>query len=234
MAMASPSFDAEALAALTKKIEAGLDQDKAQSRAHSTNLDRKKHKSTTSAPSLKSRAAPTKHETKKAERGRKRDSRGAIKETIYSKTEQKDGVTNHKGSHNSPGSQLLDEILALGGTKEDLSLVNDVGSDSEIAMEAGESHPKISTGERLQQDIVNFAKELGIQDHYTTADLFSSEAPEDEPIDVAVVSKPKQSKPVESTPVDQGARAKLQSKTGLVTGLVSYPSEFITIILIPV
>lgn len=157
-----PSFDENALSALTARIEKGLDKQQPDNgKSPSTTSNTKQVPSKTGPAStnksksklkskLKSKPAPP------VARGVKRDANGNAKATGGDKPrkaiEKKEtGDENHKDI-------LLQEILALGGTEEDLDLVADAPSD-----EDGEYEETASMDKSFQQDLARFVKGLGIE-----------------------------------------------------------------------
>lgn len=170
-----PSFDENALSALTARIEQGLDKKQpdggqastpssfpkqVQSRAGpaSTNKSESKSKS-------KSKAAPP------VARGVKRDVNGNAKSTGGVVRSMKGADKKEIGTENQRDI-LLQEILALGGTAEDLDLVADALSDEE-----GEYEAIPPVDKSFQQDLARFVKGLGIEKS-TEQDL--AEEPEEE------------------------------------------------------
>jgi len=141
-----PSFDETALSALTARIEKGLDN---------------KQPDTSSGKSR-----PTsKHPTPIA-RGVKRDASGNAKSTTNpkaangtNKKDKKDKTDMKQGNGENKREILLQEILALGGTAEDLDLVGDAPSD-----EDGE-YDEISTSvdKSFKRDLARFVEGLGIE-----------------------------------------------------------------------
>ncbi|TVY75572.1 Ribosome biogenesis protein NOC1 [Lachnellula suecica] len=146
-----PSFDENALLALTAKLDQGLGGGDAQE-AGAPHTKQKKGKDVDgSAGALKKSKAQEKS------RGTKRDAHGKPKAN-----------GNGSGSKQSSASKaedkgddreaLLQEILALGGTEEDLDLVVDAMSDEEDT--AG---PKAPADKALMKELAKFAAGLGIE-----------------------------------------------------------------------
>ena len=147
-----PSFDENALSVLTAKIERGLDKkqpDTKDGKTSSKSLDHGRSKpalpAKSSGPKSKSKATPP------ASRGVKRDASGNAKFT-GNRSERAEGAEENTRE------TLLQEILALGGTADDLDLVADAPSD-----EDGEYETNIPVDKSLQRDLARFAEELGIE-----------------------------------------------------------------------
>lgn len=66
-----------------------------------------------------------------------------------------------KGKSKIDKEALLKEIIELGGTQEDLDLVNDVESDSEI--EGTEFNDSGKAGKGLKDELAGFMKEIGLE-----------------------------------------------------------------------
>ncbi|KAI9839912.1 MAG: hypothetical protein M1819_000104 [Sarea resinae] len=128
------------------------------------------------APKNSSQPRPSKDQTPKpsksakskdeARRGLKRDRAGQVKQVQQGRGKilSKPASVPPKGRI-AKKTDLLQEILALGGTKDDLELVGDVSSGSESLDEkgakAGESNPRrVIKG--LHNDVVNLVQELGL------------------------------------------------------------------------
>jgi ribosome biogenesis protein MAK21 len=120
-----PSFDENALSALTAKIEQGLGNGEPQKAADAPNTKQKKGKASASTA-----AEPKKAKAQEAARGTKRDAHGKPK-TNGKANGQKETSSSKNGDKSDEREALLQEILALGGTEEDLDLVADALSDEE-------------------------------------------------------------------------------------------------------
>lgn len=148
-----PSFDERALSVLTEKIENEFGKNKAPgnsaeqiSRNHKQDDKRKKAHPVDPKP---------KHaNTAEQIRGRKRDAKGNIK-AGDSRTQPTHSQQSRE--KNDDRTRLLQEILALGGTEEDLDLVADAASDDE-GLEAQAIPDKL-----LKKDLANFVASLGIE-----------------------------------------------------------------------
>ncbi|KAL8670042.1 MAG: hypothetical protein Q9168_005403 [Polycauliona sp. 1 TL-2023] len=114
-------------------------------------------------------------------RGKKRSSDGRLKQSSNGGTHT-NGVATVGDSHTDvPGepSNLEQDILALGGSKDDLDLIEGDASDSEIDGDAFPSKPTAYKG--LQKDLLRFVQELGIKEVPREADEVSeSEAREND------------------------------------------------------
>jgi ribosome biogenesis protein MAK21 len=153
-----PSFDEKALFALTEKIEKGLGQSKAPQQSRDTTGGNSKQGKESKAR----RDSTSKSKTTKSElnRGIKRDAHGNVK----GPGQEKAGNTNRatkktRGGANDAGTVLLQEILALGGTEEDLDLVAGAASDDENL--DGDNAP--ATDKSFRKDLAKFVAGLGIE-----------------------------------------------------------------------
>jgi len=111
-----PAFDENALSALTTKIEQGLGNDEPQKTADVPSTKQKKGKPSNGLPDSKKSKAP------ETARGTKRDAHGKPK---TNGSGQKQSSSSKNGDKGEERDALLKEILALGGTEEDLDLVAD-------------------------------------------------------------------------------------------------------------
>jgi ribosome biogenesis protein MAK21 len=149
---ALPTFDDNALSALTAKIEKGFgggapakadqaSQPKEKKGSKSRNgLVVGKDKWTTRSPAVS--------------RGTKRDAHGNAKVDAKSRPAKKPQEAGSKDAR----AVLLEEILALGGTAEDLDLVVDAVSDVE-----DDAPAQISADKTLQKELAKFVAGLGIE-----------------------------------------------------------------------
>lgn len=142
-----PSFDESALNALTERIDKGLGKGKAQEQSPKASKQAKKGgKQDKKTPGSRANGIAL---------GKKRDASGNV---IASAGDDKAADTTAKGS--SERDILLQEILALGGTEEDLDLLDGVESDEDaIAENASTSKPDSS----FAKDLSQFVKSLGIE-----------------------------------------------------------------------
>jgi ribosome biogenesis protein MAK21 len=152
-----PSFDEKALSALTAKIEEGLGKNKTpQQLANSSSGNHKKGKPGNvrrdSDPKAKSRSEQN--------RGTKRDAQGKVKAAGEGKADKNSREMKHKrGTTKDAREVLLQEILALGGTEEDLDLVAGAASDDEDV-----SGDKMSAQDKsLKKELARFVAGLGIE-----------------------------------------------------------------------
>ena len=160
-----PSFDENALSALTDRIDKSLDKSKVP--ADAVNWNDKQHKNSSSADaSVVSKSKKTKG--LENGRGTKRDAQGNAK------------VVDTKQKKNAGGkvdpSMLLKEILALDGNEEDLDLIKDAASEDE-----DEGQDSKTTDKSLLKEIAKFAASLGIEGQ---AEGDASEIEEDDEEDV--------------------------------------------------
>ncbi|KAG4025628.1 hypothetical protein MFRU_054g00570 [Monilinia fructicola] len=145
-----PSFDENALSALTSKIEKGF------AKGNSSN---KSSESTTKSPkpskankSTNSTDSKQKSKPQESGRGTKRDAQGNAKG-------KQNGSSSEMPKSGNDREVLLQEILALGGTEEDLDLVLDAQSDSE---NENEGKPG-STDNSFKNEFAKFVAGLGIE-----------------------------------------------------------------------
>lgn len=155
-----PSFDENALSALTFKIEKGFAEGNkpnkpTESNAKSTKQDKVK-KSTISTDSKQ------KPKAQESGRGTKRDAQGNAKG-------KQDGVSSKASKSGDERELLLQEILALGGTEEDLDLVLDAQSDAEN----DEEGKPISTDNGFKNEFAKFVAGLGIEGKASEAEAES-------------------------------------------------------------
>jgi ribosome biogenesis protein MAK21 len=135
-AQSLPSFDESALSALTEKIEKGFNKGASSDAAQKP---AKKDKNKPNGASQSKDTAP----------GKKRDAEGNVKTTAKS----------NKAAEGSARDILLQEILALGGTEEDLDLVEGVESEDE---DVEGTQPKIDDP-KFAKEFSKFIAGLGIE-----------------------------------------------------------------------
>jgi ribosome biogenesis protein MAK21 len=135
-AQSLPSFDESALSALTEKIEKGFNK------GASSDAAQKPAKKDKNKPN----GAP---QSKDTAPGKKRDAEGNVKTTAKS----------NKAAEGSARDILLQEILALGGTEEDLDLVEGVESEDE---DVEGTQPKIDDP-KFAKEFSKFIAGLGIE-----------------------------------------------------------------------
>ena len=148
-----PNFDENALNALTEKIEKGFD--KTQSRGTKDAGKPSSEKSSKPRKEEKSGKAANKKEENKSSHGKKRDARGNVKDL-----EMKGAKKSNNIAPSDERAALLQEILALGGTEEDLDLVADAASDDEEELE--KESTKVSD-KSFKKDLAQFVAGLGIE-----------------------------------------------------------------------
>jgi ribosome biogenesis protein MAK21 len=142
-----PSFDENALSALTTKIEKGLQAKKATPVPDASKPIQSERQDGKRESKSKKLQAPGKV------KGTKRDAQGNVKKS-------EDHSTPHrKGAATDDESVLLQEILALGGTEDDLDLVVGAASDDE-EMDGQDSG---APDKELQKELAKFVAGLGIE-----------------------------------------------------------------------
>lgn len=153
------AFDETALTALTEKIEKGFGKDKeAQTTADISN-GREKAKRKKKGKEVKARDAPSSSKAQPV-RGTKRDHQGHTKETAPETPKSENGPRKQRdGRGNHDRDVLLQEILALGGTEEDLDLVADAATDEED--ESIRNNGPVPA-KSLEKELANFVASLGI------------------------------------------------------------------------
>lgn len=119
-----------------------------------------------------------------------------------------------KGKSKIDKEALLKEIIELGGTQEDLDLVNEVESDSEI--EGTEFNDSGKAGKGLKNELAGFMKEIGLEggkfdavdeseDWEEGAEDEDEDEGEDEDEEEEEVAK---AAPIAATPLSSGPKAK--------------------------
>jgi ribosome biogenesis protein MAK21 len=153
-----PSFDEKALSALTEKIEKGFGKSKAPQQLGNTGSgSHKKGKQSNGRSDSDSKA---KGKNPEHHRGTKRDAHGNVKAGGKAKAESSSRESNtNNGGAKDDRAALLKEILALGGTEEDLDLVAGAASDDEDVEGAnGQAQDKA-----FKKDLAKFVAGLGIE-----------------------------------------------------------------------
>jgi len=173
-------FDENALSALTARIEKGLDKS-AGTTGRSTNTSHNPAKKNQPTGGDKQRSRDSRHirdatttsEGSKTTRGVKRDANGKAK--VEAKG-QKDIEVQSKsdGVNGTDRDALLQEILSLGGTADDLDLVADALSDEDDAIYETDDQVDKS----FKNDLAQFIQGLGLAQS-SAADI-ESEIEEDE------------------------------------------------------
>lgn len=162
-----PLFNEEALSALTARIEKGLDSSKMERHLTPSNKTIELEGKDTIGNRLKGASNSKRSESR---RGTKRDANGNAKTSS-----RKDSNPPTQNARAADGNAaLLQEILALGGTKEDLELVADVQSDEE-----GVSNNGLSLSKSLRKELANFIAGLGIENRTSSHEDESIEDEED-------------------------------------------------------
>ncbi|KAH7403587.1 CBF/Mak21 family-domain-containing protein [Cadophora sp. MPI-SDFR-AT-0126] len=156
------SFDEQALSALTARIEKGFGQSKSRSKsedkAETPNTTNRSEKKAKVDAKPKNKDGRGKHKTPELVRGTKRDANGRAK--VTAKPISRSDVRPTKTQKNKGKDEraiLLQEILALGGTEEDLDLVADAVSDEDDDRHTGPSD------KLFRKDLASFVAGLGIE-----------------------------------------------------------------------
>lgn len=144
-----PSFDENALSALTAKIEKGFGGSKRHQPGELTRGSSSKEIN----PHKEAKAKP-KSSSSEVTRGTKRDIRGNAKAAMGGAS----SMEGDNGKADDDRAVLLKEILALGGTEEDLDLVVDAVSDEE-----GNDTNTPLLDKSFRKELANFVAGLGIE-----------------------------------------------------------------------
>lgn len=164
-----PSFDENALSMLTERIEKGLEKSPASLGPDSRPAkSQKKH----AFKDEKSRSDGGSKKASEPVQSKKRDARGKVKEPHADKAQ---GTPAQNGSKENERAALLEEILALGGTAEDLELVEDAASDEDV----DETDAPATLDKSLKKELAKFVAGLGIEGA-STEDAGDSESDVDE------------------------------------------------------
>ncbi|KAB8289561.1 hypothetical protein EYC80_010719 [Monilinia laxa] len=161
-----PSFDENALSALTSKIEKGFAKGNTSNKSSESatkSLKESKTKKSTDSTDSKQKSKP-----QESGRGTKRDAQGNAKG-------KQNGSSSETPKSGTDREVLLQEILALGGTEEDLDLVLDAQSDSENENE-GKSG---STDNSFKNEFAKFVAGLGIEGQVPEGEADSEEEVEE-------------------------------------------------------
>jgi ribosome biogenesis protein MAK21 len=152
-----PSFDERALLALTEKIEKGLGANK--DPQHDPNGRSQMQRKANDGSRLDQTKLKSKANLPEPSKGNKRDARGNRKPPSGESTSG--GRSTHRQNRENKDRKevLLQEILALGGTEEDLQLVGDANSDDED-LDADSSAPPDKS---FREDLAKFVAALGIE-----------------------------------------------------------------------
>ena len=154
-----PSFDESALSALTNKIESGF---RNASAPRQDPQDRNPLRSE-NPRNLIEGAQRVKSDTKDGASGKKRDTQGIVREQNGRGSKiPKSRADGHSGKNEDEQNVLLQEILALGGTEDDLDLVIGVASDDEDVGENGLEHT-LAIDPKLKKELSKYITGLGIE-----------------------------------------------------------------------
>lgn len=163
--MDSDTIDESQLAQLTSKIEAKLGQTRDSKRSNKFQAKGKRV-----AQSLQETGQPSQRSQIRDaadHNGRKRDARGKVKLSLRERDDASDISRDPKdvsGTDGPPGDRLLQEVLQLGGTEDDLALVADAESTSELEVEAVAETQGKGGRKELRKDIASFIQSLGIKE----------------------------------------------------------------------
>jgi ribosome biogenesis protein MAK21 len=168
-----PAFDEKALLVLTEKIEKGFGTGKSTKKKSDNRSQMRKEMGNTSHPDQSN----PKHKSKglQPKQGNKRDARGNRKPQSEESTNG--GKPKHLKNGNSQDDNdiLLQEILAMGGTEDDLQLIADAISDDEELEDISGPQDK-----SLRADLAKFVAGLGID---TKMNREASESESEEEVD---------------------------------------------------
>ena len=153
---AFPAFDEKALLSLTEKIEKGFGTNKTPQHKPDNQSQSKKNAKNAAAPDQ----SKPKNKAKGLEprQGNKRDARGNKKPQNEESTKGNGPKQQQNGNTKEESDVLLQEILALGGTEEDLQLIADAVSDDEDLDAGSAARPDKS----FRADLAKFVAGLGI------------------------------------------------------------------------
>ena len=156
--MALPAFNEGALATLTQKIEAGLKYGKAAFESAAKHEARENKKTPRDDAGRKSKATDVGADINGASRGKKRDLRGQLKKDGKTKASRSRDSTKPTRVGTDEEAKILEDILALGGDREDLALMAEAGSESEMEVDA-------PVDDGLHKELASFVKGLGLNGH---------------------------------------------------------------------
>ncbi len=165
------TFDEQALSALTEKIDHEFGKSKSEHERQSDTANRS-HRHEKPGIEVKYKGAKGKVKTQGPARGTKRDAYGNEKLAGKAVTTSQPGhAKNRSGKEMDGRAVLLEEILALGGTEEDLDLVADAVSDEE-----NEENNAIRPADKsFRKDLANFVAALGIDGDVQEDDSIADE-----------------------------------------------------------
>jgi hypothetical protein len=153
-----PSFDESALSALTNKIERGF-------RTAALRQDPQDHIPFQSqSPRNRIEGAPkSKSHTKDHVSGKNSDVQGIMREQIGGDSKiHMTRADRHNRENEDEQNVLLQEILALGGTEDDLNLVMGVASDDEVVGESELGQTSL-VDPKLMKELSKYITGLGIK-----------------------------------------------------------------------
>ncbi|KAL3420690.1 CBF/Mak21 family protein [Phlyctema vagabunda] len=217
------SFDENALSALTEKIEKGFNKSGSKSSTAEVAKASPKSKNVKSADSSSKKQAKS-----DSGRGTKRDAQGNAKAGGSGSGGQKTGSKTQGATSTNDREILLQEILALGGTEDDLDLVADAASEDE---EDNTEGPDKS----FQKDLAKFVAGLGIEGS-VTVDASESEnedatndweeaSQEEEDEEESEADTPVQSKVEKPAPAKQ--QTQVQPPKAVATPVANDPNRLV-------
>lgn len=240
-----PDFDQDALRSLTEKIEGnfkgqgkGAISKDAPARVKTTTPKVKKKigentsKTPVSTSTVKVASNDTtamgKHKSAVALRttqGKKRLRDGRVKEERH-RTIGDDVNTIKLGSRNSKtgshrNTEIDEEMIALGGTKEDADLIADVMSESEMEGETAEPHEQLGDG--FEKEILQMVRQLGV-DRVGKRDLMADSESE-EANRIKDLEENRQYDTASSNEMPTGVKPALKTATSLGKGQRSLVSK---------
>ncbi|KAL8705287.1 MAG: hypothetical protein Q9201_001574 [Fulgogasparrea decipioides] len=184
-------LDWEAISSLTKKIEANLKNGqhtkvalKNQVRSSKGNkIGAQKSASSTDDQPLGMTTLHTikGNGTQRADaRGKKRLRDGQVKDLNHEKHQVNgtEKTQKNRGKHTVEQSSLENEVLALGGSKDDLKLIGGVESESEFESVAPRTKNRDPKG--LKKELLRFVEDLGIEKVSPASDEDSISEPNDD------------------------------------------------------
>lgn len=161
-----PLLDEEALNTLTARIEKGLGGDN--SKAGVDTITDSSREQGGEKRSLSKPKQTSKLNNIELRRGTKRDANGNAK--TAGKRSGKDRNITEKEHGNDDKAALLQEIMALGGTEEDMDLVADVASDEEVF-----SNTDLSLDPSFRKELAGFVSGLGIEKSLDVPEEYSAD-----------------------------------------------------------
>ncbi|KAL8738209.1 MAG: hypothetical protein Q9181_000980 [Wetmoreana brouardii] len=191
----------QAISLLTKKIEANLKNGQhpkvaVKTHARSSKTDKTGAQKSTPSTAYRPLGVTTLHTnknngTQRADtRGKKRLRDGQLKDLNHEKPHVNgtEKTQKSRGKHTVEQSSLENEILALGGSKDDLKLIEGVASESEF--ESVTPRTKDPKPKGLEKELLRFVEELGIEEVSPALDEDSvSESDDDGFIEQDTLSK---------------------------------------------